>query len=159
MAKLTVNEAGTSGYTHVISLSFSDLNDIKTGTNPFTGESLSTATQLPIATIPAGVDVELAGVFEYTALGCATALAGATDITLELGTTGGDPHEFIDNLDVDGMSAPVFNSGQSFTGNQSQAVGFQAETSVLAEVNGTTGDLTAGNIVIALRIIDLGSFA
>ena len=57
------------------------------------------------------------------------------------------------------MSAPVFNSGQSFTGNQSQAVGFQAETSVLAEVNGTTGDLTAGNIVIALRIIDLGSFA
>ena len=44
MAKLTVNEAGTSGYTHVISLSFSDLNDIKTGTNPFTGESLGTAT-------------------------------------------------------------------------------------------------------------------
>ena len=153
MAKLTVNEAGTSGYTHVISLSFSDLNDIKTGTNPFTGESLGTATQLPIATIPAGGAVELAGVFE------STALAGATDITLEVGTTGGDPDEFIDALDVDAMSAPVFNSGDGFTGNQSQAVGFQAETSVLAEVNGTTGDLTAGNIVIALRIIDLGSFA
>ena len=144
MAKLTVNEAGTSGYTHVISLSFSDLNDIKTGTNPFTGESLSTATQLPIATIPAGGAVELAGVFE------STALAGATDITLDVGTTGGY---------VDAMSAPVFNSGDGFTGNQSQAVGFQAETSVLAEVNGTTANLTAGNIVIALRIIDLGSFA
>ena len=84
MAKLTVNEAGTSGYTHVISLSFSDLNDIKTGTNPFTGESLGTATQLPIATIPAGGAVELAGVFE------STALAGATDIVLDVGTTGGD---------------------------------------------------------------------
>ena len=57
------------------------------------------------------------------------------------------------------MSAPVFNSGESFTGNQSQAVPYQAETSVIAEVGGTTGDLTAGNIVIGLRIIDLGSFA
>tara|TARA_A100001391_G_scaffold147269_3_gene104739 strand:- start:301 stop:762 length:462 start_codon:yes stop_codon:yes gene_type:complete len=153
MAKLTVNEAGSSGYTHVISLNFSELNDIKNGTNPFTGGSLGTATQLPIATIPAGGAVELAGVFE------STALAGASDITLDVGTTGGDPDEFIDNLDVDGMTAPVFNSGESFTGNQSQAVPFQAETSVLAEVNGTTASLTAGNIVIGLRIIDLGSFA
>ena len=153
MARLTVNEAGTSGYTHVISLSFDDLAKIKLGTDPFNGETLDTAGQLPIATIPAGGAVELAGVFE------STALAGASDITLDVGTTGGDPDEFIDNLDVDNMSAPVFNSGESFTGNQSQAVPFQAETSVLAEVNGTTASLTAGNIVIGLRIIDLGSFA
>ena len=153
MARLTVNEAGTSGYTHVISLSFDDLAKIKLGTDPFNGETLGTAGQLPIATIPAGGAVELAGVFE------STALAGASDITLDVGTTGGDPDEFIDALDVDGMSAPVFNSGDSFTGNQSQAVPFQAETSVLAEVNGTTANLTDGNIVIGLRIIDLGSFA
>ena len=153
MARLTVNEAGTSGYTHVISLSFDDLAKIKLGTDPFNGETLDTAGQLPIATIPAGGAVELAGVFE------STALAGASDITLDVGTTGGDPDEFIDNLDVDGMTAPIFNSGESFTGNQSQAVPFQAETSVLAEVNGTTASLTAGNIVIGLRIIDLGSFA
>ena len=153
MARLTVNEAGTSGYTHVISLSFDDLAKIKLGTYPFNGETLDTAGQLPIATIPAGGAVELAGVFE------STALAGATDITLDVGTTGGDPDEFIDALDVDAMSAPVFNSGDSFTGNQSQAVPFQAETSVLAEVNGTTANLTDGNIVIGLRIIDLGSFA
>ena len=153
MARLTVNEAGTSGYTHVISLSFDDLAKIKLGTDPFNGETLGTAGQLPIATIPAGGAVELAGVFE------STALAGASDITLDVGTTGGDPDEFIDNLDVDAMSAPVFNSGESFTGNQSQAVPFQAETSVLAEVNGTTANLTDGNIVIGLRIIDLGSFA
>ncbi len=78
---------------------------------------------------------------------------------LDVGTTAGDPDEFINELDVDGMSAPIFNSGESFTGNQSQAVGYQAETSVIAEINGTTANLTAGNIVIALRIIDLGSFA
>ena len=153
MARLTVNEAGTSGYTHVISLSFDDLAKIKLGTDPFNGETLGTAGQLPIATIPAGGAVELAGVFE------STALAGATDIVLYVGTTGGDPDEFIDALDVDGMSAPVFNSGESFTGNQSQAVPFQAATTILAEVGGTTANLTAGNIVIGLRIIDLGSFA
>ena len=153
MARLTVNEAGTSGYTHVISLSSDDLAKIKLGTDPFNGETLGTAGQLPIATIPAGGAVELAGVFE------STALAGASDITLDVGTTGGDPDEFIDNLDVDGMSAPVFNSGESFTGNQSQAIPYQAETTVLAEVGGTTANLTAGNIVIGLRIIDLGSFA
>jgi hypothetical protein len=152
MARLTVNEAGTSGYTHVISLSFDDLAKIKLGTNPFNGETLGTAGQLPIATIPAGGAVELAGVFE------STALAGATDITLDVGTTAGDPDEFIDALDVDALAAPHFNGGESFTGNQSQAVGYQAETSVLAEINGTTASLTAGNIVIALRIIDLGSF-
>ena len=153
MARLTVNEAGTSGYTHVISLSSDDLAKIKLGTDPFNGETLGTAGQLPIATIPAGGAVELAGVFE------STALVGATDITLDVGTTAGDPDEFIDALDVDAMSAPVFNSGDSFTGNQSQAVPFQAETSILAEVNGTTANLTDGNIVIGLRIIDLGSFA
>tara|TARA_R100001129_G_scaffold121781_2_gene84621 strand:+ start:838 stop:1299 length:462 start_codon:yes stop_codon:yes gene_type:complete len=153
MARLTVNEAGTSGYTHVISLSSDDLAKIKLGTDPFNGETLGTAGQLPIATIPAGGAVELAGVFE------STALVGATDITLDVGTTAGDPDEFIDALDVDAMSAPVFNSGDSFTGNQSQAVPFQAETTILAEVNGTTASLTAGNIVIGLRIIDLGSFA
>ena len=142
MARLTVNEAGTSGYTHVISLSSDDLAKIKLGTDPFNGETLGTAGQLPIATIPAGGAVELAGVFE------STALVGATDITLDVGTTAGDPDEFIDALDVDAMSAPVFNSGDSFTGNQSQAVPFQAETTILAEVNGTTASLTAGNIVI-----------
>jgi len=152
MARLTVNEAGTSGYTHVISLSFDDLAKIKLGTDPFNGETLGTAGQLPIASIPAGGAVELAGVFE------STALAGATDIVLDVGTTAGDPDEFIDALDVDGMTAPVFNSGDGFTGNQSQAVPYQAATTILAEVGGTTASLTAGNIVIGLRIIDLGSF-
>ena len=49
--------------THVISLSFDDLAKIKLGTDPFNGETLGTAGQLPIATIPAGGAVELASVF------------------------------------------------------------------------------------------------
>ena len=127
-------------FTEVITLTFEDIQSAGTTATAF-------------ATIPAGGGVDVAMVFE------AEALAGTTDITLDVGTTTGDPDEFIDALDVDGMSAPVFNTGDGFTGNQSQAIGYQASTSVIAEVNGTTGDLTAGNIVIALRIIDLGSFA
>lgn len=153
MARLTVNEAGTSGFTHVISLSFDDLAKIKLGTDPFSGATLDTAGQLPIAIIPAGGAVEMAGVFE------STALAGATDITLDVGTTAGDPDEFINALDVDALSAPHFNGGDAFTDAQSQPIPYQAETTVLAEINGTTANLTDGNIVIGLRIIDLGSFA
>jgi len=41
MAQLTVNEARTSGYTHVISLSFDDLEKRKLGTNPLKGENTS----------------------------------------------------------------------------------------------------------------------
>ena len=155
MAQLTVNEAGTSGYTHVISLSFDDLAKIKLGTNPFNGETLGTAGQLPVASIPAGGAVELAGVLE------STALAGATDITLDVGTTAGDPDEFIDALDVDAMSAPVFNTGDAFTGNQSQPVGgTNTATSILLEVtDAAIASATAGKIVIGLRIVDLGQFA
>ena len=127
-------------FTEVITLTLADIQAAGTTATAF-------------ATIPAGGGVDVAMGFE------AEALAGTTEITLDVGTTEGDPDEFIDALDVDGMSAPVFNSGDGFTGNQSQAIPYQAATSILAEVNGTTASLNAGNIVIGLRIIDLGSFA
>ena len=47
------------------------------------------------------VVVECAGVFE------SIALVGATDITLDVGATSGGPHEFIDALDVDGLSTQM----------------------------------------------------
>ena len=51
-------------------------------------------------------DVEQAGIVD------GTIASGGIFLKLD-GTTGGDPDEFIDNLDVDNMSAPVFNSGES----------------------------------------------
>ena len=146
MAIPTVNEAN-GDFTHYAVIDFQDLQRSGFLSN------LGAANQVKLASIPAGGGVVYCVAYERTAF------AGATDITLDVGTTAGDPDEFIDALDVDGMSAPVFNSGDGFTGNQSQAVPYQAETTILAEVNGTTASLTAGNIVIGLRIIDLGSFA
>lgn len=109
-----------------------------------------------IGQIPAGGGVEMAVVYE------ATALAGTDvdDITLDVGTTSADPDEFIDGLDVDGMTAPVGNTGDSFTGNQNQPVGLtNTAKSILAEFNGNTAGLTAGEVVIGIKLVDLGRFA
>ena len=142
MSELSNNEAGR-GFTHVYTATFKDLQTIGNGG------------QLAIATIPAGGAVELAGVYE------SIAFAGTTSLVIDVGTTAGDPDEFIDALDVDGMTAPVFNTGDGFTGGQSQPVGgTNAAASIILEVtDAAIASATAGEIVIGLRIVDLGQFA
>jgi hypothetical protein len=142
MPELSNNEAGR-GFTHVYTATYEDLQTIGNGG------------QLTIATIPAGGAVELAGVYE------AEAFAGTTSLVIDVGTSSGDPDEFIDALDVDAMSAPVFNTGDAFTGGQSQAAGgTNTAASVILEVtDAAIASATAGKIVIGLRIVDLGQFA
>ena len=140
--ELSNNEAGR-GFTHVYTATYEDLQTIGNGG------------QLTIATIPAGGAVEMAGVYE------SVAFAGTTSLVIDVGTSTGDPDEFIDALDVDAMSAPVFNTGDAFTGNQSQPVGgTSTAASVILEVtDAAIASATAGEIVIGLRIVDLGQFA
>lgn len=142
MSELSNNEAGR-GFTHVYTATYEDLQTIGNGG------------QLTIATIPAGGAVELAGVYE------SVAFAGTTSLVIDVGTTSGDPDEFIDALDVDAMSAPVFNTGDAFTGGQSQAAGgTNTAASIILEVtDAAIASATAGEIVIGLRIVDLGQFA
>ena len=142
MSELSNNEAGR-GFTHVYTATYEDLQTIGNGG------------QLTIATIPAGGAVELAGVYE------AEAFAGITSLVIDVGTSSGDPDEFIDALDVDAMSAPVFNTGDAFTGGQSQAAGgTNTAASIILEVtDAAIASATAGKIVIGLRIVDLGQFA
>lgn len=141
MAELSNNEAGR-GFTHVYTATYEDLQTIGNGG------------QATIATIPAGGAVECVGVYE------SEAVAGTTSLVIDIGTTSGDPDEFIDALDVDGMSAPVFNTGDAFTDDQSQPVGgTNSAVSVLLEVtDAAIASATAGKIVIGLRIVDLGQF-
>ena len=142
MSELSNNEAGR-GFTHVYTATYEDLQTIGNGG------------QLTIATIPAGGAVELAGVYE------SVAFAGTTSLIIDVGTTAGDPDEFIDALDVDAMTAPVFNTGDAFTGGQSQAAGgTNTAASIILEVtDAAIASATAGEIVIGLRIVDLGQFA
>ncbi len=142
MPELSNNEAGR-GFTHVYTATYEDLQTIGNGG------------QLTIATIPAGGAVEMVGVYE------SVAFAGTTSLVIDVGTSTGDPDEFIDALDVDAMSAPVFNTGDAFTDNQSQPVGgTSTAASVILEVtDAAIASATAGEIVIGLRIVDLGQFA
>lgn len=141
MPELSNNEAGR-GFTHVYTATYEDLQTIGNGG------------QATIATIPAGGAVEMIGVYE------STAFAGTTSLVIDVGTTGGDPDEFIDALDVDAMSAPVFNTGDAFTGGQSQpAGGTNTATSILLEVtDAAIASATAGELVIGIRIVDLGQY-
>lgn len=140
--ELSNNEAGR-GFTHIYTATFEDLQTIGNGG------------QLVIATIPAGGAVEMAGVFE------AEAFVGTTSLVIDVGTTSADPDEFIDALDVDAMTVPVYNTGDAFTDGQSQPViGTSNPASVYLEVtDAAIASATAGKIVIGLRIIDLGQFA
>jgi hypothetical protein len=141
MAELSNNEAGR-GFTHVYTATYEDLQAIGNGG------------QATIATIPAGGAVECVGVYE------SEAIAGTTSLVIDIGTTAGDPDEFIDALDVDAMTAPVFNTGDAFTDAQSQPVGgTNSAVSVLLEVtDAAIASATAGKIVVGLRIVDLGQF-
>jgi hypothetical protein len=154
MAIPTVNEAN-GDFTHYAVIDFQDLQRSGFLSN------LGAANQVKLASIPAGGGVVYCVAYERTAF------AGATDITLDVGTTTGDPDEFIDGLDVDGMSAPVANTGDSFVqsaGNTTIAGGalpvslVQTETDIIAEINGTHADLTAGELFIGLKILDPSKF-
>ena len=144
--KLNNNEAAATGYSHAAVFDYNGIADNATSSN-----------QVTIATIPAGGGVDLVTVVEETAL------AGASDITLDVGTTSADPDEFIDALDVDAMTVPVSNTGDAMTQSAGTTTILKgshpaghvaAATSVLVEWNGTVASLTAGRVVILLRILD-----
>ena len=141
MAKVAINELGA--FTDVVKLDFNDLIAIGNG-----------GTRV-IAKIPANAAVELAGVANTVDI------AGSSSLVIDVGTTSADPDEFIDALDVDAMTVPVFNTGDQFTSGYSKAVkAVTSETDVYIKVtDAAIASLTAGEIVVGLRILDLNKFA
>lgn len=143
MSKLTVNEAN-GDFTHVLRLSAQDIVD-------------SGTSQTIWGSIPAGGAVDVAFAVE------SVALVGATDITLEVGT-GTDDDTLIDSFDVDGNNgATAYNTGTSFVqgaGNTTIAGGSKPVESSASAVNliykfgGTVADLTAGEVIIGVRVFD-----
>jgi hypothetical protein len=116
--------------------------------------------QKTIGVIPAGGAVAFAYAYEEIPL------VGASDITLDVGTTAGDPDEFIDAWDADG-GTPACNTGEScvqVAGNSTYLAGWKpvgisaTATPILAEWNGTVASLTAGKVVVVVGVIDPGNF-
>ena len=148
MAKVSVNELGS--FTDVVRLDYNDLIAIGNG-----------GTRV-IAQIPAHGAVELVGIAKTVAV------AGTTTLVLDVGTTLADPDEFINALDVDAMTAPVFNTGDQYTAGTAtstsgltQAVKQSASAAdvYIKVTDSAVASLTAGEIIIGLRIVDLAKFS
>ena len=149
MPKLTVNEAA-SGFTHIVSVEFSDLVAQGTGVSK------------AIAVLPAGSAIELVGIHK------ATAAAGSTSVVLDVGTTSATPTEFISGLDADAMTVPVYNTGTLFVqsagtttieGGALPVKPVSADTTVYLKVtDAALASLTAGRWVIGMRVLNLGQF-
>ncbi len=152
--KLSVNEAAF-GLNNFVKFDYLDLK-----TTGFLS-TIGAANQRKIGSLPAGSIIDLVAVINTVAE------AGASDLTLDVGTTGAAPDEGIDNLDLDGITKAAFNTGDSFavtaTGATVGPIGILNNTTsavdILMELNGTVSNLTAGEWIIAWRQLDLGSLA
>lgn len=140
--KVTNNER-FNGFTDVYKLTAAEIT------------SLGTGEQKTIALLPPGGVVTGCSVFE------AVNFAGtSTNLTLDVGTTAGDPDEFIDALDLDGLTKAAFNTGDVLINT---AAGYAINNTasavpILIEPN-FTGTVTAGEWLIAITILDPGILA
>jgi hypothetical protein len=150
MPQLVNNER--SPYTDVVKITVDDLKAIGTGGTR------------RIATIPAGGAVELVTVTNTVDI------VGSSSLVIDVGTTLADPDEFINALDVDAMTVglPTVNTGDQFTAGTavstsglSQAVAqASAATPIYIKVtDAAVASITAGEIMIGFRILDLTKFA
>jgi len=145
MSKLTVNEAN-GDFTHVLRLSAQDIVD-------------SSTNQTIWGSIPAGGAVDVAFAVE------SVALVGATDITLEVGT-GTDDDTLIASFDVDANAgATVYNTGTDFVQGAGTTTveagaapvagsGGASATNLIYKFGGTVANITAGEVLIGVRVFD-----
>lgn len=145
--KLVNNESVIETYTYV-----ADFEHIKA--------NATVSKQVTIGVIPAGGAVAFAYAYEDTEL------VGATDITLDVGTTAADPDEFIDAWDAD-AGTPASNTGDvcvQSAGTTTYLAGWKpvgitaTAKPILAEWNGTVSSLTAGKVVVVVGVINPGKF-
>ena len=132
-----------NGFTDIHKLTAADITAIGTGE------------QRTIALLPPGGVVTACGVFK------AVDFAGtSSDLTLDVGTTAGDPDEFINALDLDGLTKAAFNTGDVLINT---AAGYVINDTadavpILIEPN-FTGTVTGGEWYIGIKILDLGLLA
>lgn len=138
MPQLTNNES--RGFTHALKITSADLNT--------TGYLASS--QKIVGYIPAG------GIVTNCAVVVNTAAAGATDITIGVGTLSGTATEFIASTDLDALTKSAFNTGTVLV-NTAAGYSINNTTSavpIYAKFGGTIANLTAGEWLIAYTLLD-----
>ena len=157
MAQLSVNER-VGGFTHALKFDYADLQ-----TSGFLS-TLGAANQKIVGSMAPGDIIDLAVLYQVTDP------SGATNLTIDFGTTSSDPDELIDNGDVDGATQILWNTGDAFVGTDSGSAttanvvnGYANNTTaalpLYMEFNGTVSDLTAGAWVLAWRQASVGALA
>ena len=137
------NQEVFNGFTDIHKLTAADITTIGTGG------------QRTIALVPPGGVVTGCGVFE------ASDFAGtSTNLTLDVGVDGADPDDFINALDLDGLTKAAFNTGDVLVNT---AAGYYINNTasavpVLIEPI-FTGTVTGGEWYIGIQIKDLGLLA
>jgi len=139
--QITNNEV-INGYSHFVRLTAAQVVT-KTAGGQFT-----------IGSLPPGGVINRCGVYE------AVAFTGtSTDVTLDVGTTGADPDEMINALDIDGLTKAAFNTGDVLINTAAGYVINNTASAVplLAEFNGTitSAGVATGEWIIAWNQIDI----
>jgi hypothetical protein len=132
-----------NGFTDIHKLTAADITAIGTGE------------QRTIALLPPGGVVTACGVFK------AVDFAGtSSDLTLDVGTTAGDPDEFIEEIYLGEMAKAAFNTGDVLENSYAGYVINDTANAVpiLIEPN-FTGTVTGGEWYIGIKILDLGLLA
>lgn len=158
MAQITVNEA-VGDFTHYIKLDYVDLKAIGTGNTK------------NLLTLPAGSAVDLVGIV------LTTAIAGATAVVIDVGYSG-TAGAFISQWNANNatVNGAVFNTGSDFAlapgasysqstastvkGGSLPVKAVSSATNVLFKVTDSSlASITAGQVIVGLRVINLARFA
>lgn len=132
MPQLTNNES--RGFTHSFSLKASEL--ASGGGAPRT-----------IGTIPRG------GIVKNVSVTVITPIAGATDVSLIAGIAA-DTDGFIAAVDLDALTATSYNTGVLLDTTLEYVNNTTASVPITTTITGTLANITAGEIVFGLTILD-----
>lgn len=150
MPQLTVNESA-GDFTHIVKLDYLDLQAIGTGNSK------------TILTLPAGSAVDLVGIINTVDI------VGSSSLSVEVGYAG-TTTAFIAAFDVDAatVNLPTFNTGSDFVqaagtttieGGSLPVKAVSADTAVVIKVtDAALASITAGEIIVGFRVINLGRF-
>jgi hypothetical protein len=115
--------------------------------------TIGAANQKIIGYIPAGGIVDACAIVVRTAFG-----GTSSDITIDIGTTAADPDEFINALDLDGLTKVSYNQGDTLLNSAAGWVtnNTAASIPIYMEINGTltAAGVAAGEWTIAWRLLD-----
>jgi len=141
MPQLSNNES--RGFTHYFRI---------TGTELATTGYLTSSEKL-IAQLPAG------GIITNAAVIVQTALAGATDITISVGSVTGTATNLIASTDLDALTKVAYNTGSAVDTEPGLVNNTASAVPIFARFGGTPSTLTAGDFTIGLTILDLSGIA